>query len=83
MREPLDERAERPPEAYGGEAVAPAPQARLSRRQLLRLGGLAALTGLLGEAGDACSAGASERSVGGASKTAGGRRRGRPRGYQR
>ncbi len=37
----------------------------LSRRQLLRLGGLAALTGLLGEAAEACSGGASERSSGG------------------
>lgn len=52
----------------------------LSRRQLLRLGGLAALTGLLGEAGDACSAGASERSVGGASKTEAGGVEGAPAG---
>ena len=44
------------PQDYGGQAGEPARWARLSRRQLLRLGGVAALAGLLGETAEACSA---------------------------
>ena len=51
---------------HDGEAGTPARRARLPRRQLLRLGGLAVLTGLLGEAAEACSARPSEQSPGGA-----------------